>query len=240
MEKEISQLRVENNQLKAEVESWKSKLTAAETANGKQLVSTSLKKPGEKKESATTEEIPAAAETKQEKKPKAEKKEKPAKEKKEVKKEDETPVDIGRLDLRVGHIRKASKHPDADSLYVEEIDCGEEKPRQVISGLVKFIPEAEMQDRLVVVLCNLKPSKMRGIMSEAMVMCASTPDKVEILAPPPGSKPGDLVLVDGFTRKPDDVLNPKKKIFESCAPDLKVNDVKQATYKVRYTEISFI
>ena len=136
-------------------------MTAAETANGKQLVSVSVKTPAEKKESVTTEEIPAAPQTKQEKKPKAEKKEKPAKEKKEVKKEDETPVDIGRLDLRVGHIRKASKHPDADSLYVEEIDCGEEKPRQVISGLVKFIPEAEMQDRLVVVLCNLKPSKMR-------------------------------------------------------------------------------
>ena len=160
------------------MESWKSKLTAAETANGKQMVSASVKKPGEKKEPAATEEIPPAAETKQEKKPKGEKKEKPAKEKKEVKKEDETPVDIGRLDLRVGHIRKASKHPDADSLYVEEIDCGEEKPRQVISGLVKFIPEAEMQDRLVVVLCNLKPSKMRGILSEAMVMCASTPEKV--------------------------------------------------------------
>ena len=76
-------------------------------------------------------------------------------------------------------------------------------------------------------------------MSEAMVMCASTPDKVEILAPPPGSKPGDLVLVEGFTRKPDDVLNPKKKIFESCAPDLKVNDLKQATYKVRNSEIQY-
>ena len=62
-------------------------------------------------------------------------------------------------------------------------------------------------------------------------MCASTPDKVEILAPPAGSKPGDVVLVDGFTRKPDDVLNPKKKIFEACAPDLQVNDAKQATYK---------
>merc|ERR1712066_851010 len=164
-------------------------------------------------------------------KPKAEKKEKPPKEKKEVKKEEETPVDIGRLDLRVGHIRKASKHPDADSLYLEEIDCGEEKPRQVISGLVKFIPEAEMQDRLVVVLCNLKPSKMRGIVSEAMVMCASIPDKVEILAPPPGCSPGDRVTVEGIAANPDPVLNPKKKIFETCAPDLKVNEVKQATYK---------
>ena len=40
------------------------------------------------------------------------------------------------------------------------------------------------------------------------------------------------VTVDGFVCKPDEVLNPKKKIFEACAPDLKVNDNKQATYKV--------
>ena len=60
----------------------------------------------------------------------------------------------------------------------------QEKPRTVISGLVKFIPEAEMQNRKAILMCNLKPSKMRGIMSEAMVMCASTPEKVEILTPP--------------------------------------------------------
>jgi len=36
----------------------------------------------------------------------------------------------------------------------------------------------QMQNRLAVLLCNLKPAKMRGINSEAMVMCASTPEKV--------------------------------------------------------------
>lgn len=36
----------------------------------------------------------------------------------------------------------------------------------------------QMQNRLVVVLCNLKPAKMRGVESRAMVMCASSPDKV--------------------------------------------------------------
>lgn len=57
------------------------------------------------------------------------------------KKEPEGPVDVSRLDLRVGLIRKAWKHPDADSLYVEEIDLGEEGgPRTVVSGLVKHIP----------------------------------------------------------------------------------------------------
>lgn len=229
---EIEQLKAENSKLKDDIQLWTKKLTQAEINNGKKVFSHPTV-------SCSKESTPPA-QVKEEKKeksvekeaPKSEKKVKPPKEKKEPKKEvEEAPVDVGRLDMRVGHIRKATKHPDADALYVEEIDCGEEKARTVISGLVKFIPEDQMQDRMVVVLCNLKPSKMRGIMSEAMVMCASTPDKVEILAPPPGSKPGDVVLVEGFTRNPDAQLNPKKKIFEACAPDLKVNSNKEATYK---------
>lgn len=43
-----------------------------------------------------------------------------------------TPVDFSRLDLRVGKILNASKHPNADALYVETIDVGEEKPRNVV------------------------------------------------------------------------------------------------------------
>ena len=60
---------------------------------------------------------PAAPKKADEKKPKKEKKQ-PAAPKNS---EPEGPVDIGRLDLRVGHIKSAKKHPDADSLYVEEV-----------------------------------------------------------------------------------------------------------------------
>lgn len=45
-------------------------------------------------------------------------------------------IDIGRLDLRVGKIVEVSKHPDADTLYLEKIDVGEAQPRTVVSGLV--------------------------------------------------------------------------------------------------------
>ena len=162
----------------------------------------------------------------QDKKPKKEKAPK-----KEEKKVDEAPVDVRRLDFRVGRIISAEKHPDADALYVEQIDCGEDKPRTVVSGLVRFIPVEEMQNRMVVCLCNLKPAKMRGVTSQAMVMCASTPDKVEILSPPAGSAPGDLVEFDGYPREPDTQLNPKKKIFEACAPDLKTNSGLVAVYR---------
>ena len=64
-----------------------------------------------------------------------------------------------RIDLRVGHVLKVEKHPQADALYVEEIDVGEEKPRQVVSGLVKYMQPEDLQGKLVVLVCNLKPAK---------------------------------------------------------------------------------
>lgn len=53
---------------------------------------------------------------------------------------DSKPVDVSRLDLRIGCIVTAKKHPDADSLYVEEVDVGEAAPRTVVSGLVNHVP----------------------------------------------------------------------------------------------------
>lgn len=85
------------------------------------------------------------------------------------------PVEDGphRLDIRVGKIVEVSKHPDADSLYVEKIDLGEAVPRTIVSGLAKYVPIEQMENRFVAVLCNLKPAKMRGVESQGMVLCAS-------------------------------------------------------------------
>ncbi|XP_017093788.2 aminoacyl tRNA synthase complex-interacting multifunctional protein 1 [Drosophila bipectinata] len=227
----------ENAQLAKEIESALAQLVRLELQNGK----TQIAVPGSRglctsapaAPPATSEKPPAEAPApKTAKEPKPEKKakdKKPAAEKPAA--VPEAPVDVGRLDLRVGKIVEVGRHPDADSLYLEKIDCGEAAPRTVVSGLVKFVPLEEMQDRLVVVMCNLKPAKMRGVTSEAMVMCASTPEKVEVLSPPAGAVPGDLVYCEGYPRQPDAQLNPKKKIFEACAPDLKTNDALVACYK---------
>ena len=59
---------------------------------------------------------------------------------------EDDPKLVEALDIRVGKILKAWKHPEADSLYVEEVDVGEaEGPRTICSGLVKYIPEEELQ-----------------------------------------------------------------------------------------------
>lgn len=60
----------------------------------------------------------------------------------------EKPIDISRLDLRVGKIVDVKKHPDADSLYVEDVDLGEGQNRTIVSGLVKHVPIEEV-DRLL-------------------------------------------------------------------------------------------
>lgn len=70
-------------------------------------------------------------------------------------------IDVRKLDFRIGKIIDVNKHPDADTLYVEKIDCGEDKPRTVVSGLVNHVPIDEMRDRIVMILANLKPVKVR-------------------------------------------------------------------------------
>jgi tRNA-binding EMAP/Myf-like protein len=58
-----------------------------------------------------------------------------------------------------------------------------------------------MQNKKAIFLCNLKPAKMRGILSEGMIMCASTAEKVEILEIPDGCVPGDRVTFDDYPGK---------------------------------------
>ncbi|CAM8921188.1 unnamed protein product [Rhodiola kirilowii] len=145
----------------------------------------------------------------------------------------EAAITISRLDIRVGLITKAQRHPDADSLYVEEIDVGEPQPRTVVSGLVKYIPLEEMQNRKVCVLCNLKPASMRGIKSQAMVLAASNIDgtKVELVEPPETAIVGERVTFPGFDGEPDSMLNPKKKVWETLQVDFRTDSGLVARFK---------
>jgi len=225
----LSALKQENEKLKTEVESWKLKVSEIGNRHGVRAFSTSAPAAPP----PAVENLPPQKAEKKQKDPKEPKEPQQPKEKakKAAPVEEDGPVDIGRIDLRIGKIVSCKKHPDADSLYVEEVDMGEAKPRTIVSGLVKHVQLEDMQNRIAIFMCNLKPAKMRGVLSEGMLMCASSPDKVEILLPPANAVPGDCVEVEGYVRRPDAVLNPKKKIWETVAPDLKVDSEKMATYK---------
>ncbi|XP_015667133.1 tyrosine--tRNA ligase, cytoplasmic [Protobothrops mucrosquamatus] len=152
-----------------------------------------------------------------------------------TKNSDSEEVIPSRVDLRVGRVLSVEKHPDANTLYVEKIDLGEAKPRTVVSGLVEFVPKEELQDRLVVLVCNMKPQKMRGVESQAMLLCAFSsgdPCRAEPLDPPAGSCPGERVFVEGFENgQPDDELKPKKKVFEKLQVDLQISENFVAQWK---------
>ena len=164
-------------------------------------------------------------------KKKDKKKEKAAKPKKNNPSTDAAakPINLSRVKLIVGQITDVKVHPTADGLYLEQMDCGEEKPRQIISGLVKHVPIEKMRNRKVIVVANLKPAKLVGIMSEGMVLCAKfgadkDTQKVELINVPDVCVPGDVITTEDFLNEnwsePDGQMNPKKKIFEKIQPDL--------------------
>ncbi|XP_027942565.1 aminoacyl tRNA synthase complex-interacting multifunctional protein 1 [Vigna unguiculata] len=145
----------------------------------------------------------------------------------------ENEVSVSLLNIQVGLIRKAWKHPSADSLLVEEIDVGEAKVRQVVSGLAKYFSPDELTNRRVVLITNVKPGKLRDVVSEGLVLCASNegPTVVEPLIPPEGAKIGERISFTGIDGKPEDVLNPKKKQLEKITPHLFTDDKGVATFK---------
>ena len=135
---------------------------------------------------------------------------------------------ISALDIRVGKITKVWEHPEADKLYCEEIDVGEDEPRQVASGLRPYLRPEDMEGRKVLVLCNLKERKMVGFPSHGMVLCASNKDhtEVKLVNPPIDAKVGERVTIPDFNFEGEDGTPfaenkiGKKKVFEKIAPHL--------------------
>ena len=79
--------------------------------------------------------------------------------------------DFDKLDLRVGTILEAEKHPKADKLLVFQVQLGTEK-RQIISGVANYFKPEECVGRKVVVVANLAPRKLRGLESKGMILFA--------------------------------------------------------------------
>lgn len=187
---------------------------------------------------------------------------KPKKEKKEKKEKQPKPAPAPAappspcvIDLRIGHILRAVNHPNADSLYVSTIDCGDapgtentsldeatgKTVRTVCSGLNGLVPLEEMQNRKIVAVCNLKPVTMRGIKSTAMVLAASPrvaegedshAGPVELVSPPADGPAGERVCFDGWTGEPEKQLNPKKKVWEMFQPGFTTTDSLEVAFDV--------
>ncbi|MDI9412832.1 MAG: methionine--tRNA ligase [Bacillota bacterium] len=122
-----------------------------------------------------------------------------SKSKVEPKKEEKAPEgvvigieDFAKVQLAVAEILEAGPIEGADRLLKLQIDLGNEK-RQLVAGIAKHYAPNELIGRRIVVVTNLKPAKLRGELSEGMLLAATSPDgKLEIVtvsnAIPAGSR----------------------------------------------------
>jgi methionyl-tRNA synthetase len=96
------------------------------------------------------------------------------------------------LELRVGTVRAAEPHPNADRLLVLRVDVGGEE-RQLVAGIrAHYAPEA-LLGRQVIVVANLAPATLRGVESRGMVLAAADGERVVLLRPDDAVAPGAVV-----------------------------------------------
>jgi tRNA-binding EMAP/Myf-like protein len=152
--------------------------------------------------------------------------------------------DVRRVAFQAGTILEAGPHPEADSLLLCKVDCGDvaedgsAAPRTVVAGLAGKIAVDDMVGKQVVVVTNLKPSRMRGIESTAMLLAASDgkegdDEKVELLMVPEGVPNGELLNLEGKeTSEPDAMMKSKGalKAFDRVKAALRANEDGEATW----------
>jgi len=89
--------------------------------------------------------------------------------------------ELDKVELRVGKILSCEKHPKADRLLVSQVKLGPET-RQIVSGIAKWYKPEEMVGKEVIVVCNLKPVKLRGVESQGMILAAGN-DGDDLIVP---------------------------------------------------------
>lgn len=88
--------------------------------------------------------------------------------------------DFAKIDLRVAKVLQAEKVPKTDKLLKLEIEVGG-KTRTIVSGIAQHYAPEELVGKHVVIVANLKPAKLRGIVSEGMILAASHGEVLEVL-----------------------------------------------------------
>ena len=101
--------------------------------------------------------------------------------------------DFRKMELKVGHIRSCRKLENSTRLLCSEVDLGEGHLRLIVSGAAEFYTPEEMTDRRVLVVANLKPIKLRGEISEGMILFSDDNGKLVLIDAPNKVKPGVTV-----------------------------------------------
>lgn len=133
---------------------------------------------------------------KEEEKKKVQDKKADTEEKSSGKKEDKmiSIDEFSRVEIRVGEIISAEPVPKTDKLLVMKVNLGEEEPRQIVAGIAKFYAPEELPGKKALFVVNLQPAKLRGLLSEGMILAATGPDgKLALTATDRDLAPGSRI-----------------------------------------------
>jgi methionyl-tRNA synthetase len=103
--------------------------------------------------------------------------------------------DFKKLEARIGKVLAAEPVPDSDKLIRFELDFGEGKPRQILSGIREWYPQPELLvGKMMLFVINLEPRAIRGLESNGMLMAVDGVDGTPVfLVPEKDVSPGTKV-----------------------------------------------
>ncbi len=96
------------------------------------------------------------------------------------------------MEIVVGTVLSAEPVPETDKLLRLEVDLGEERPRQILSGIAEHVSPSEIIGRQLLFIANLEPRVIRGLVSSGMLLATGEGDHFAMISPtktvPPGSR----------------------------------------------------
>jgi len=87
-----------------------------------------------------------------------------------------------KIELKIGQIKEAEDHPNADKLYVLKVEVAG-AVKQLVAGIKRSYNKEALIGRFVVVVDNLEPALLRGVESQGMILCASDENGISMLSP---------------------------------------------------------
>ena len=88
---------------------------------------------------------------------------------------------------------EAEAHPNADRLLKLSVDVGEAELRTVCAGIAHVYQASSLVGKRVALLANLKPRKIRGVLSQGMILAAGEGETMRLVEVPEGPQAGDSI-----------------------------------------------
>lgn len=96
-----------------------------------------------------------------------------------------------KIELKVGRVQAVEDIEGLDKLYKLTVDLGEDQPRTILAGVKEFMKKEELKGKSIIVVANLEPKEVRGVLSEGMLLAAEDEEgRPTIISPEGEAAPG--------------------------------------------------